>query len=42
LAPATAEIITSQITGTKSFMDATPFSPSRFADNRFDTSEVVS
>ena len=31
LAPASAEIISSQILNTKSFMDATPFSPARFA-----------
>ena len=30
LAPATAELITAQITGRKTFMDPTPFSPARF------------
>lgn len=30
LAPATAELITAQVTGWSTFMDATPFSPARF------------
>jgi glycine/D-amino acid oxidase-like deaminating enzyme len=32
LAPATGELITAQITSTKTFMDPTPFSPKRFKE----------
>jgi glycine/D-amino acid oxidase-like deaminating enzyme len=32
LAPATGELLVSQITGTKAFMDPTPFSPKRFKE----------
>lgn len=41
LAPATAEIITAQITGAETFMDPTPFSPSRFADERSHDSGAI-
>jgi D-hydroxyproline dehydrogenase subunit beta len=33
LAPATGELITAQITSTKTFMDPTPFSPKRFKED---------
>ena len=33
LAPATGELITAQITSTKTFMDPTPFSPKRFKES---------
>ncbi len=33
LAPATAELIAHSILGKQTFMDATPFAPSRFANS---------
>ena len=42
LAPATAELVTAQIMGSKTFMDAEPFSPARFYLNNRPRIELLS